>query len=316
MDQVFFHHPVLAEEAVEFLITDPNGIYLDCTTGGAGHSEKILKRISKKGILVCLDADSESLRYAVKRLASFPNKVLKNVFFDQLDIVLVQENLLPARGVLFDLGLSSYQIDHKEKGFSFLENGPLDMRFNKAQKLSAAEVVNNYSLDKLGKIFREYGEEKNWRRIAQEIILVRAQRYIKSTGELSGAILSVIPERFRNKTLARIFQAIRIEVNQELERLKRALPKAFEILGKNGRIVVISYHSLEDRIVKEFFRYKELDCVCPPEFPRCVCDKEKEMEVLTRKPVRPTNAEIIGNPRARSAKLRVAKKIVPYRSLS
>ncbi len=315
MAQEFYHIPVLAGEAVDYLVWDPEGIYVDCTVGGGGHSELILEKLNGKGTLLCLDADIDAIKQAGERLASFSNKIIKRAFFDQLDIVLMQEKLLPANGFLFDLGISSYQIDREEKGFSFSENGPLDMRFNKQQRFSASDVVNTYVEEKLGEIFRTFGEERYWRKIARQVVKARSAKNINTTGELKDIISSVTPDRFRNKTLARIFQAIRIEVNQELERLKTALNKAFDSLRINGRIVVISYHSLEDRIVKEFFRYKELDCICPPDFPQCLCDKEKEMKILTKKPIQPSAAEIVDNPRARSARMRVAEKIVEFKDL-
>lgn len=313
MMQEFYHHPVLAGDVVKYLISKPNGIYVDCTLGGGGHSELILEKLNGKGMLLGLDADMDAIRFANERLSVFANKIIKRAFFDQLDVVLVQEKLLPADGFLFDLGVSSYQIDKGEKGFSFSEDGPLDMRFNNLQKLTAAEVVNKYDEEKLGEIIRSYGEEKHWRKIVRQITKKRSAKRIETTGELKDIISSVIPARFRNKTLARIFQAIRIEVNQELERLKTGLNKAFDALNIHGRMVVISYHSLEDRIVKEFFRYKELDCICPPDYPRCSCDKEREMKILTRKPIRPSEEEIVDNPRARSARLRVAEKIIDYK---
>ena len=313
MVQEFYHIPVLAGEAVQYLVWNPEGIYVDCTVGGGGHSELILKKLNGKGMLVGLDADIDAVKQAEEKLAAYSNKIIRRVFFDQLDVVLLQEKLLPANGFLFDLGISSYQIDREEKGFSFSENGPLDMRFNNQQSFSASDLINSYDEGKLGEIFRTFGEERHWRKIARQVVKARSAKKINTTGELKDIISSVTPERFRNKTLARIFQAIRIEVNQELERLKTALNKAYEALQNNGRLVVISYHSLEDRIVKEFFRYKELDCICPPDFPQCLCDKEREMKILTRKPIQPSPEEIRDNPRARSAKMRAAEKIVEYK---
>jgi 16S rRNA (cytosine1402-N4)-methyltransferase len=313
MVQEFYHHPVLAGDVVKYLISKPDGIYVDCTLGGGGHSELILEKLNGKGMLLGLDADMDAIQFASERLSIFSNKIIKRAFFDQLDVVLVQDKLLPADGFLFDLGISSHQIDKGEKGFSFSEDGPLDMRFNNLQKLTAAEVINRYDEKKLAEIIRSYGEERQWRKIVRQLIRKRSAKIIETTSELKDIISSVILERFRNKTLARIFQAIRIEVNQELERLKTGLNKAFDALNLHGRIVVISYHSLEDRIVKEFFRYKELDCICPPDYPECVCDKEKEMKILTRKPIRPSEKEIADNPRARSARLRAAEKIIDFR---
>ncbi len=310
-----FHVPVLQQEVVDLLVTTPKGVYLDCTVGGGGHAEGILRKLDSSGVLVGLDADEDALRFAAQRLSTFPNVRLRRAFFDQLDIVLVQEELLPVQGILFDLGISSFQVDEKEKGFSFMAEGPLDMRFNRKQELTARQVVNSYSEAELGRILREYGEERMWRKIARRIVEARQEAPIETTTQLAAVVRSVVKTPLVNKTLARVFQAIRIEVNDELNRLRRALEKAFECLDEGGRLAVIAYHSLEDRIVKEFIRYKELDCVCPPEFPRCVCDKVREMSAVTRKPIFPTPEEIARNPRARSARLRVAEKVVPYKEI-
>ncbi len=315
MRQNYFHEPVLAETAVDFLISDPAGIYVDCTTGGGGHSLLILEKMNGRGMLLCIDSDPDALHFAQQRLKRFDNKICRHVYFDQLDVLLLEENLLPADGFLFDLGISSFQIDRKEKGFSFQMDGPLDMRFNPENKLSAATVINDYPREKLEEIFRVYGEEHRWRIIARKLVEARRQGRIETTGQLVTVIRSAVPPVFINKTLARIFQAVRIEVNNELERLKMALEKAYQCLKKSGRMVIISYHSLEDRIVKEFFRYKETDCICPPDFPQCICDKESEMRVLTRRPVRPAVEEIEANPRSRSARLRAAEKIMPFRGI-
>ena len=311
----YFHQPVLLTSVADYLVSAPDGVYVDCTLGGGGHAEAILKRLNEDGFLVCLDADSDAIQSAQQRLASFPNKIIRRLFFDQLDVILAQENLLPVQGFLFDLGISSFQIDEKARGFSYQEDSPLDMRFNTQQKINAEEVLNEYPLEKLQQIFREYGEERYWRRIAQAVVDTRKLSRISTTGQLADIVRGIVGGKFLNKSLARIFQAVRIEVNDELNRLKQALEKAFDCLEIGGRIVVIAYHSLEDRITKEFFRFKELDCVCPVEFPQCVCDKTKEMRILTRKPVFPSLNEVEQNPRARSARLRCAEKIVSYRSI-
>jgi 16S rRNA (cytosine1402-N4)-methyltransferase len=310
MQQEFFHQPVLADQVVEYLVTKRDGIYVDCTAGGGGHAELILKRINKNGILICLDADPDALGYIEKRLETYSNKILRNTYFDQLDIVLIEENLMPVSGFLFDLGLSSYQIDNLKRGFSFQGEGPLDMRFNPRQKLSAYDVVNNYPVESLQRIFREYGEVRKWRRVTDKIVEARHSGVIKTTGQLARIVSLGAHTNYHQKFLARIFQAIRIEVNNELNRLRKALEKAYQCLLQQGRIVVISYHSLEDRIVKDFFRLKATDCVCPPDFPKCVCGKEAEMRILSRKAIRPSIMEIEMNPRSRSARLRYAEKII------
>jgi 16S rRNA (cytosine1402-N4)-methyltransferase len=315
MTNDFFHRPVLVETAVEFLITKRDGVYVDCTLGGGGHSKLILQNLQPKGRLLGIDADSDAISTAKKHLSEYPNKFLRLGFFDQLDVFLTEEDLLPASGILFDLGISSFQIDEPRKGFSFQSDGPLDMRFNKRQEFTAERLVNDYSQEELEKILFEYGEERKSRRIARRIVESRQVSPITSTTQLTSILKSVVSEKHFIKSMARIFQAIRIEVNAELDRLQRALKIAFDCLHKSGRMVIITYHSLEDRIVKEFFREKERDCVCPPEFPQCICDKQSALRILTKKVIVPDSAEIRYNPRSRSAKLRAAEKIIEYEAI-
>ncbi len=310
-----FHEPVLGAEVTEVLIGDRNGIYVDCTLGGGGHSLLILQQLSPAGFLVGLDADQEAIEYANRVLSDFPNKYLRQIYYDQIDVVLYEIDKLPVDGVLFDLGISSWQIDVGSRGFSYQNAGPLDMRMDQRQKVSAATVLNTYPREELERIFREYGEERHWRAIAREVVNFRAKQHLETTDDLVEIVRSVVGTRFLNKSLSRIFQAVRIEVNQELERLQTALEKAFTVLKKGGRIAVISYHSLEDRIVKRFFKEKQQNCVCPPELPQCVCGKVSELKMVSRKPILPTAEEIKRNPRARSAKLRVAEKITEYQSI-
>jgi len=312
MTQMDFHKPVLVREVLQYLITDRKGIYVDCTAGGGGHSELILKTISPEGTLIGIDADAEALAYAEKRLAEFPNKILRQIFYDQLDVVLIETGHNPVQGVLYDLGISSFQVDVERRGFSFQVDAPLDMRFDQTQKLTAADVLNTYSQEELERIIRTYGEERHWRAIAREIVRKRQAIQFKTTRDLVEVVKMIVGEQYLVKSLARVFQAIRIEVNQELERLKKSLEIAFRYLKEGGRLVVISYHSLEDRIVKKFMKEKARDCVCPPGLPECVCGKQQEMKILTRKVVRPTATEIAENPRSRSARLRAAEKIVPF----
>jgi 16S rRNA (cytosine1402-N4)-methyltransferase len=307
-----FHRPVMLKKAVDALVTNPKGIYVDCTVGGANHSKEILKRIYMPGRLVCLDADPDAIEHAKNSLGQFPNVTIDQVFFDKLDIVLAREGLLPVNGVIFDLGISGFQIGQGYKGFSYSLEGPLDMRFNPQQELNAEIVVNEYSEELLSEIFYKYGEEKDGKKISRAIIRARQGNPIKTTKQLAEIVLTIAKAPFEKKTLARIFQALRIEVNDELNRLGRALDKALEVLDMGGRLVTINYHSLEDRKIKEFLRYRALDCVCPKEFPRCICNKVSEIRLLTKKPLYPDSVEIESNPRARSAKMRVAEKIIPY----
>lgn len=308
-----FHQPALAKLAIEYLVHNQEGVYVDCTLGGGGHGYAILERTSPRAFLIGIDADPEAIEYAAQRLSRFSNKYLQQAFFDQLEVVLHEAGKHPVDGVLYDLGISSFQVDEERRGFSYQSEGPLDMRFDPRQKVSAAVVLNGYSQEDLGRIIREFGEERHWRAIAREISRRRETAEFRTAGDLAAIVRSVVGERFLNKSLARVFQAIRIEVNRELERLRASLEAAFQVLKQGGRLVVISYHSLEDRIVKEFFREKYQSCVCPPELPACVCNKVRELEILTRRPLSPDEEEIRANPRARSAKLRAAEKIVPYR---
>ncbi|MCB0262371.1 MAG: 16S rRNA (cytosine(1402)-N(4))-methyltransferase RsmH [Calditrichaeota bacterium] len=308
-----FHEPVLGREVVEYLVIDRRGKYVDCTLGGGGHSQLILEFLENDGFLIGLDADTEAIQYASQRLQRFPNTHFRQTFYDQIDVALYEADKYPVQGILFDLGVSSWQIDVDERGFSYQNDGPLDMRMDQRQSQNAADVLNNYTQDQLEHIFREFGEERHWRAIAREVVRTRSSQSLKNTKELVKIVRSVIGERHLNKSLARIFQAIRIEVNRELERLEAALESSFQMLDKGGRLAVISYHSLEDRIVKNFFKEKERDCICPPEFPTCVCDKVSEMRLVTRKPVTASAEEVKNNQRARSAKLRIAEKTIAFK---
>lgn len=307
-----FHRPVLLQEAARYLLTRDDGIYVDCTLGGGGHSEYFLQKTSPAAFLIGIDADAEALQHAEKRLKSYPNKAFRCSFFDQADLLLLELDRVPVDGFFFDLGISSHQVNEPRRGFTFQAASPLDMRFSNTQELSAAEILNKYPQPELERVIRDYGEERHWRAIVREIIQRRAIAPLQESGDLVDAVKRVIGERFLNKSLARVFQALRIEVNAELTRLPVALQKSFSLLRRGGRIVVISYHSLEDRIVKNFFKEKFADCVCPPELPQCSCDKVREVEILTRRPVVPSAEEIAQNPRARSARLRAAEKVTEY----
>jgi 16S rRNA (cytosine1402-N4)-methyltransferase len=307
-----YHQPVLAEESIKYLITNKKGIYVDCTLGGGGHSYSILQQLSSKGFLIGLDADNDAIVHSSEVLKGFKNKFLRQIFYDQLDVVLHEVGKYPVDGFIYDLGISSFHIDEVSRGFSYQVDAPLDMRFDQSQKLSAEKVLNEYPLEALQQIIREYGEELHWRKIANKIIRFRMNAQLKTTMDLVRIVKSIVGEKKSQKSLARVFQAIRIEVNKELDRLKKSLELAFQYGKEGARILTISYHSLEDRIVKEFFRYKALDCICPDDLPECVCDKVAEMKFILKKVIRPEQQEINMNPRARSARLRVAEKIVPF----
>ncbi len=301
------HVPVLVEEVVHRLITKKDGIYVDGTVGAGGHSRALLQRLSPDAVLLGIDADAAMLDIAEERLRQFPQTVLlAEANFSQMETILRREGIEKMDGLLLDLGISSYQIDQPARGFSYQNEGPLNMRFSQTDEYTAAAFINTADEQDLLDVIRKYGEEKNARSIARSIL---QRRPMKTTSDLRQAVESVTPDRYRNKTLSRVFQAIRIYVNRELEVLERTLHSGIPLLNPAGRIVVISYHSLEDRIVKQMFREAEKDCVCPPELPTCVCEKEPTLRVLTRNVVRPSEGEVERNPRARSARLRSAERV-------
>ena len=304
-----YHIPVMVNEVMDFLVSNPDGIYVDATTGGGGHSHSILSIISNRGKLLGVDLDEDALAYSSRRLAEYKNYVNFNVGFDQVGFILESEEISGIEGIIYDLGISSYQIDEEHKGFAFMQDSPLDMRFSRFQKLTAEMVINEYEEEMLAEIFKKYGEERRSKLIASKIVEKRARISFKTTRQLVELISSLVPGKQLTKTLARVFQSIRIEVNDELGRLKRSLDVVFPFLKIGGRIVVLSYHSLEDRIIKNYFKEKSAGCICPPEFPVCKCSHKPEMKILTKKVIIPSKEEIKNNPRARSAKLRAAEKI-------
>ena len=303
------HIPVLYNESLSYLITDPSGRYFDGTLGFGGHSAGILERLSEKGMLVAADVDSDAFRYSQKKFSAEQRIKLYNYNFSQIDFMAKVESIESFNGIVADLGVSSFQLDDPASGFTYREDARLDLRMDKTKPITAADVVNSFSEEELADIFFNYGEERNSRIIARRIVERRAGERINSTGQLTDIISSVTPVKHRTKSFSRIFQALRIYINDELEILKTFLNKAVDLLVPGGRLVVISYHSLEDRIVKEHFRYENLDCICPKEYPVCVCDKEQRLKILTRKPVTPSDEEVALNPRSRSAKLRAAERV-------
>ena len=305
-----YHIPVLRDEVITFLITKQEGVYVDGTLGGGGHAENILEKIYPLGTLVGIDADADAHGEAEKRLQRFSsNAVLVHDNNANIRSILQSLNISSIQGLLLDLGVSSFQIDEGSKGFSFRGDDALDMRMDRRQSLSASTVVNTYPVEDLADIFWKYGEEKNSRKIARAIGERRGGKRIETTGDLAGIIERRVPGQFLTKTLARIFQALRIEVNHELESLSRTLNESVDLLAGGGRIAVISYHSLEDRIVKSFFMEQSATFI--PSGHKLVPDMPASpaLRVLTRKPVIPSREEQLSNPRSRSAKMRVAERI-------
>jgi len=303
------HTPVLLEESLDYLITDKAGVYFEGTLGFGGHTEEILKRLNENAVLVSTDVDKTAFDYCKKIFEDEKKIRLYNFNFSLIDVIAKIESNQFFDGVFADLGVSSYQIDNASAGFTYSADAPLDMRMDKNLKLNAYDVINDFDEDKIAKIIYEYGEERNSRKIARQIANARRIKKIETTGELKKMILEITPDRYQVKTLSRVFQALRIHVNNELEFLNQFLNNSLKVLKTGGRLVLISYHSLEDRIVKEFFKYEQLNCVCPKEIPVCVCEKEPKLKIITKKPLLPSEDEVRVNRRARSAKLRVAEKI-------
>ncbi len=307
----FKHVSVLKDESISGLNIQPDGLYVDCTTGGGGHSLEIAKRL-KNGKLICIDKDIDALNFAKTRLKDYENKIVfVNDNFLNIDKILDHLNIDFVDGILADLGVSSYQLDNGERGFSFKQDARLDMRMDQSQTLDAEYVVNNYSESELSKILYLYGEEKNARQIARKIVKQREKSPIKTTFQLRDIVVSSYPPKFQNKPSLcnKAFQAIRIEVNNELHDLELAVEKMLQKLKKCGRLCIITFHPLEDRIVKSTFKLHATDCICPPRIPKCVCNHKADIRLITKHPIVPTEAETNENSRASSAKLRIAEKL-------
>jgi 16S rRNA (cytosine1402-N4)-methyltransferase len=302
------HTPVLLPETLKALAVQPGGRYIDCTLGGAGHAAAILEQASPGGQLLGIDADPAAIESARKRLSAFQNSVLLvNDNFANLQSVCIKYDFFPVHGILFDLGLSSSQLAASGRGFSFQQDDPLDMRFNPDQKITAADIVNTSPEERLANIIHTYGEEIHSRRIAREIVKGRP---VRTTGQLSRIVEQAIGRRGRIHPATRTFQALRIAVNHELENLESALKQAVELLGYEGRLAVISYHSLEDRIVKQFLQKESRGCICPPETPVCICGHTPSLTIINKKVITPSATETGHNPRSRSARLRAAERII------
>lgn len=304
-----YHNPVMLAECLEYLIVNKSGIYFDGTLGFGGHSEGILNSLNEDGKLVATDVDLEAFRFSKEKFKDDKRASLYNTNFSQIDLVAKIEPVSLFDGIFADLGVSSYQLDNSDSGFTYRNEAPLDLRMDKTKVVTASDIVNSFSEEDLADIIYKYGEEKNSRLIAKKICEQRVNKKIATTTELSKIIEAITPHNFQKKSLSRVFQALRIYVNDELDVLKAFLTKSVDLLKPNGRIVILSYHSLEDRIVKEVFKYEALGCVCPKDFPVCKCDKKKRLKILTKKPVTPSQGEIENNFRSRSAKLRGAERI-------
>lgn len=305
------HVPVMVEETVQALAVQPGGRYIDCTVGVGGHARAILEHAMPGGQLLGIDLDPAAIQAARKTLSPWRKSfVLVNDSYANLESICARYNFFPVHGALFDLGLSSLQLAAAERGFSFSQEGPLDMRFGPTQKITAEDIINDYSKQELAEVLRTYGEERQANRIADFIV---NRRPVRTTTELARIVeLATGGRRGKIHPATRTFQALRIAVNEELERLETGLQQAINVLGSRGRLVVISYHSLEDRIVKRFMQQESRGCICPPEAPTCTCDHTARLRLITRKVVTASQEELRANPRSRSAKLRTAERIMNH----
>jgi 16S rRNA (cytosine1402-N4)-methyltransferase len=307
----YTHKSVLLDESIDGLNIKSDGIYVDATLGGGGHTYEILKRVTN-GKVIGIDQDDYAIGKASEKLKDFKNFIPVKNNFHNIDEVLNELKIDKVDGILFDLGVSSFQLDIPERGFSYNHDMPLDMRMDKNQTTTARHIVNGYEENELVRILRDYGEE-NWAaRIAKFIVQEREYEFIETTGQLVSIIKKAIPKQVRQEgshPAKRTFQAIRIEVNKELEILENTMRKAVDFLNVGGRICVITFHSLEDRIIKNTFVDLNKDCICPPEFPKCICDHRRKLKIITRKPMVPSQDELNENNRSRSAKLRIGERM-------
>ena len=309
----FVHKSIMLEEVIESLPNKPHGIYEDGTLGGAGHSSEIVKRLGEDGRLIGIDQDGEAIEAATKRLKPYKDKVtIVRSNYAQMKEVLRDLGIPKVDGILLDLGVSSYQLDNAERGFTYREDVPLDMRMDQRQTKTAKDIVNDYSEMELYHIIRNYGEDKFAKNIAKHIVQARQKAPIETTGQLIEVIKAAIPKKVRatgGHPAKKTFQAIRIELNKELEVLQNNLDDMIDLLNPGGRICIITFHSLEDRIVKTNFKRNENPCTCPSDFPVCVCGKKSKGKVVTRKPILPSEEELEVNSRSKSAKLRVFERV-------
>lgn len=303
------HIPVLLNESIEYLITNKSGVYFDGTIGFGGHSSQILKELNKDAILIGTDQDGDAFNYCIEKFNGEERIKLYRTKFSDIDKISKIEFIEGYDGIFADLGVSSFQLDNKDSGFTYREDARLDLRMNKDDGIPASVLLNSADETELADIIYKYGEEKKSRQISAKIIEYRKKKKISTTGQLKEIVEQVIPSHVAPKSLSRVFQAFRIYVNHEIDELNRFLSNSVELLNEGGRIVILTYHSLEDRAVKDFFKYETLTCICPPSFPVCQCDKTARLRIITKKPVVPSDEEQKGNRRSRSAKLRAAERI-------
>lgn len=305
------HQPVLLYETIFYLLNKPDGIYVDGTVGGGGHLHVLLQKLNENARILALDKDLHTLEETKRRFQHDPRVIFVHEDFRHLSRVLAEHSLTKVDGIMLDLGVSSFQLDLEERGFSFHDDARLDMRMNRQDQLSAWDVVNTYDESDLVRILIQYGEEKYARSIVSNIIKKRQGKTIDTTLELAELIKDSVPASYRREKhpARKTFQALRMEVNDELGAIETVLPQAVELLNPGGRLCVITFHSLEDRLVKHFMQWEARTCICPPGLPVCTCNHQARLEILTRKPVQPTPEECQRNPRSRSAKLRAASRI-------
>ena len=307
------HIPVMAEEVVNYLVTRKDGLYVDATLGLGGHTKSILQFTNYQSRVVGLDVDEEAISIASNNLSKYKSNVfLQNSNFSEIDRALLDLEIGEVDGIVADLGMSSFQIDSSERGFSFIRDEHLDMRMDLRLRFTAYDLVNEMSVDEISKVLKVYGEERWSRRIAKRIVQTRKEKPISTSAELAKLVYEAIPNKFhptRIHPATKTFQAFRIAVNHELDNIEKFIGKAIPFLKSGGRIVIISFHSLEDRLVKNLFRRLSSSCICPPDLPMCGCGKKSELNILTRTPLVPSEAEVANNPRSRSAKMRVGEKL-------
>ena len=308
----FVHKSVLLDETVNGLNIKPDGIYVDGTLGGGGHAYEVCRRLGKQGSIVGIDQDEAAIEAAGFRLKDFGEKVtIVRSNYCNMKSKLQELGIDKVDGIVLDLGVSSYQLDTAERGFSYREDAPLDMRMDTRQKMTARDIVNDYSEMELYRVIRDCGEDKFAKNIAKHIVIAREKEPIETTGQLTEIIRQAIPMKYQKKSghpAKRTFQAIRIELNRELEVLRDSLDDMIELLNPGGRLCIITFHSLEDRIVKSAFKKNENPCTCPPDFPVCVCGKKSKGSIITRKPILPSEEELANNSRSKSAKLRIFER--------